>query len=484
MQRPEKRIMSPITVIYIINIFVSIFIIFAERKRPSATIAWVMLLFVLPGIGIVLYIMGSQLLARYRLSSLSSSLHFRDNPFLVDQKRSINEGSFHFVNTQAASWRQLIKFNQEYASSYLTQNNEVKVFTSGQECFDSMYEDLRAAKTSINMEFFIMKPDYIGLEIIKILTEKAKEGVKIRLLLDAMGCRRMRKKHFEELRRAGGQVAFFFPARIFKLDLKLNYRNHRKLLVIDNEIAYIGGLNAAKEYVGDSKKFKGWRDTHLRIRGGSVFDIDSRFIMDWNFANGQEIELNPADYPVYTSLDCALQVVSSGPESAETEIKFAYLKLINSAKRSICIQSPYLVPDESIFEALKTAALSGLDVKIMVPPMPDHPFVYWVTYQNLGTLIDYGVKAYIYEKGFLHSKTIVVDDEAASVGSANFDIRSFELNFECNVFAYDRELAITLRKAFEEDIKNSRRLTPEIYARRSRWIKIKESVSRLITDIL
>ena len=470
--------------IYTLNILVSIFIIFAERKRPSSTIAWIMILFLLPGIGIVLYVMGSQLLARYKLSSLSSSMHFKDNPFLMDQKRSINEGRFHFVNTQAAAWRQLIKFNQEYASAYLTQNNDVKVFTSGQECFDAMFEDLRAAGKSINMEFFIMKPDYIGLEILNILTERAQNGVKVRLLLDAMGCRRMRKKHFEQLRLAGGQVVFFFPARIFKLDLKLNYRNHRKLLVIDNSIAYIGGLNAAKEYVGDSKRFMEWRDTHLRIRGGSVFDIDSRFIMDWNFANGQEIELKPEDYPVDTTLDCAVQVVSSGPESPETEIKFAYLKMINSAKRSIYIQTPYLVPDESIFEALKSAALSGLDVRIMVPPMPDHPFVYWVTYQNLGSLIDYGAKAYIYEKGFLHAKTIVVDDEAASVGSANFDIRSFELNFECNVFAYDRELAIELRKAFEEDIKSSRRLTPEMYARRSRWIKIKESVSRLTTDIL
>ena len=472
------------TAIYILNIFVTIFIIFAERKRPSSTIAWIMILFALPGAGIVLYIIFSQLLARHRLSSLSSAMHFRNNPFLLEQKQSINEGSFHFVNTQAASWRQLIRFNQEYASSYLTQNNEVKVFTSGQACFDSMFQDLKAAKSSINMEFFIMKPDYIGLELVDILTDKAREGVKVRLLLDAMGCRRMRRRHFEELRRAGAQVAFFFPARIFKLDLKLNYRNHRKLLVIDNSIAYIGGLNAAKEYVGDSKKFKGWRDTHLRIRGGSVFDIDARFIMDWNFANGQEIELSVSDYPVDTSLDCAVQIVSSGPESPETEIKFAYLKMINSAKRSIYIQTPYLVPDESIFEALKCAAVSGVDVRIMIPPMPDHPFVYWVTYQNLGSLVDYGAKAYIYEKGFLHSKTIVVDDEAASVGSANFDIRSFELNFECNAFIYDREVAIDLRKAFEDDMKNSRRLTQDMYERRSNWIKVKESVSRLITDIL
>ncbi len=470
--------------LYVLNILASIFIVFEERKRPVATLAWIMILFILPGVGLVLYIMLSQLLARHRLSSLSSSMLLKDNPFLVEQKRLMSEGNFNFVNTQAANWRQFIRFNQEYASAYLTQNNEIKIFTSGTECFESMYEDLRAAKKSINMEFFIMKPDYIGLELVKILTDRAREGVKVRLLLDAMGCRQMRSRHFKALRAAGGQVVMFFPARIFKFDLKLNYRNHRKLLIIDNDTAYIGGLNAAKEYVGDSRKFGGWRDTHLRIRGGSVFDIDSRFIMDWNFANKQEIVLSPADYPVSTGKDCAVQIISSGPESQETEIKFAYLKLISSAKRSICIQTPYMVPDESIFEALKTAALSGVDVRIMIPHMPDHPFVYWVTYQNVGMLADYGAKIYIYDDGFLHAKTVTVDDEAASVGSANFDIRSFELNFECNAFIYDREAAMDLRHLFEDDIKRSRRLTPEAYAQRSRWIKIKESISRLLTDIL
>ena len=272
-------------ILYIIDILVCVFIIFEERKRPVATLAWIMIIFILPVVGLVLYIMLSQLLARHRLSSLSSSMLMRDNPFLVDQKRLMSEGTFHFVNTQAAGWRQFIRFNHEYASAYLTQNNEIKIFTSGSECFESMYEDLRAAKKSINMEFFIMKPDYIGLEFIKLLTEKAREGVQVRLLLDAMGARYVKRREFTEFRKAGGELEYFFPPKIFKLDLKLNYRNHRKITVIDNSIAYIGGLNAAKEYAGDSGRFKGWRDTHLRITGGCVYDIDTRFIMDWNFAS-------------------------------------------------------------------------------------------------------------------------------------------------------------------------------------------------------
>ena len=243
-------------------------------------------------------------------------------------------------------------------------------------------------------------------------------------------------------------------------------------------------VQGTEGFPGDSGRFKGWRDTHLRITGSCVYDIDTRFIMDWNFASGREINPEYSDYPSISRGRSGVQIISSGPESNETEIKFAYLRMINSAKRSIYIQTPYMVPDESIFEALKTASLAGVDVRIMIPPMPDHPFVYWVTYQNVGELARYGAKIYIYNKGFVHAKTITVDDEAASVGSANFDIRSFELNFECNAFVYDREFAMELRHAFEEDIKDSQRLTAEMYESRSKWIKIKESVSRLLTDIL
>jgi len=476
--------MKFITILYILNIIAALIIIFVERKRPSATLAWIMILFILPGIGLALYIILSQFIARYKLHNLSSSMKMRDNPYLLEQKARMREGSFHYVNAQAAAWSPLIRFNQEYAGAYLTQDNEIQIFTDGGEAFSSMFEDLRAAKRSINMEFFIMKPDRIGMEVVDILAAKAREGLKVRLLLDAMGCRQMRQKHFKKLREAGGQVVFFFPAKLFKFDLKLNYRNHRKLLIIDSDIVYIGGLNAAVEYVGESKRFGGWRDTHLRMRGSSVYDIDLRFIMDWNFANGQEVELDLSDYLIKTNGKSAVQIISSGPESSETEIKFAYLKMINSAKHSIYIQSPYMVPDESIFEALKTAALTGVDVHIMIPNMPDHPFVYWVTYQNVGELAKYGAKIYIYQKGFLHAKTIVVDDKAASVGSANFDMRSFELNFESNAVIYDRDIALKLRHAYEEDIKNSKRMTYQDYEQRSRGIKVKESISRLLTDIL
>ncbi len=212
--------------------------------------------------------------------------------------------------------------------------------------------------------------------------------------------------------------------------------------------------------------------------------IRDRFIMDWNFASGREIDLDHSDYPAIGRGTSGVQIVSSGPESGETEIKFTYLRMINSAKRSIYIQSPYMVPDESIFEALKSAALAGLDVRIMIPNRPDHVFVYWVTLQNVGELAKYGAKIYIYDKGFLHAKTIVVDDEAASVGSANFDIRSFELNFECNAVIYDKAVAMELREAFEDDIAVSRELTVEEYEKRPRSVKIKESVSRLVSDIL
>ncbi len=335
------------------------------------------------------------------------------------------------------------------------------------------------------MEYFIMKPDDVGLRILRVLRKKAEEGVEVRLLLDAMGSRQIKEKHLKGLKAAGGKVAFFFPANVFKIQLKPNYRNHRKLVIIDEKVAYVGGLNVASEYEGRSTKFNGWRDTHLRLVGGCVEDVDDRFLLDWRYASGEDFHGDDLDYKVLIPAGSSgVQIVSCGPDSPEEEIKRLYLKMITSAKKSVCVQTPYFIPDQSIFEALKTAALSGIDVRLMIPNKPDHPFVYWVTYNNAASLMESGVKVYIYNKGFLHSKCITVDDEVSSVGSANFDIRSFKLNFECNAVVYDKDVARRLHNAFLRDMDNSIHMTPVLYAQRPWTIKLKENVGRLISDIL
>lgn len=472
-------------VIYLINFILSFGVIFLERKSPSATLAWLMVLNLLPGFGIFLYIFLSQNITKQKLYHGDYFEIQKSSKELRAQMDDMNSGKFTHTNPAGEKWEDLIFMNQNHALSHYTQNNHVDVFIESIEKFDKLHEDMEKAEKYINFEYFIMRPDEVGMRVLEVLTRKAREGVKVRLLLDAFGSNQIREHHLRELRAAGGQAAFFFPPTIFRINLRLNYRNHRKLVVIDGETAYIGGLNVAKEYIGKSRKFSGWRDTHLRIQGGCVMDIDERFKLDWNCATKEVLAHKKSDYMILQPPgNCGIQIASSGPENPEEEIKRVYLKMISNAKKSVFIQTPYFIPDESIFEAMKTAALSGIDVRLMIPNKPDHPFVYWVTYYNAAEMMDSGVKVYIYNAGFMHCKMITVDGEVSSVGSANFDIRSFKLNFETNAVLYDHDLAVELEESFLQDMKDSTHLTPAIYAKRSLWIRLKQGIGRLISDIL
>ncbi|MDR1028039.1 MAG: cardiolipin synthase, partial [Clostridiales Family XIII bacterium] len=341
------------------------------------------------------------------------------------------------------------------------------------------------AEDYINIEFFIGKNDTVGRKLIRALTAKAKEGVRVRFLLDALGSRKQTYLQFKEFSEAGGQYAFFFPPKFRLINLKFNYRNHRKIVVIDGKTGYLGGFNIGNEYLGNKKKFGYWRDTHLRMCGECLQDLNARFFLDWRLASGEHVSLDEAYANQGAACgDTSVQIVSSGPDSLRQEVKHAYLKMISSAQKNIFIQTPYFVPDSSIFDTLQNAALSGMDVRIMIPSMPDHIFVYWATYYYCGLLLRSGVKVYIYDNGFLHAKTMSVDGEVCAVGSANFDIRSFRLNFETNAFIFDVGEAYKLEAIFEEDMACCHELTRALYARRSLWIKFKEGIAKLLSDIL
>ena len=280
-------------------------------------------------------------------------------------------------------------------------------------------------------------------------------------------------------------MEFFFPSRIKYFNLKGNYRNHRKLVIIDGSIGYIGGFNVGDEYLGKDPYFGFWRDTHLRIVGDSVISMQIRFILDWRNASKHEIQATGSYLAsATTNSQTAIQIVSSGPDSINQQIKQGYLQLIHSARKYIYIQTPYFIPDESIIEGLKIAAASGVDVRIIIPNKPDHLFVYWATYAFCGDLLPYGVRIYTYENGFLHTKAILIDDELSSVGTCNFDLRSFKLNFEVNAFIYDAETTIKLRNEFFYDLKVSQELTLELYQGRSFYTKLREAISRLFSAVL
>ncbi len=474
-----------VSFVAILNLLIGFTIVFLERKNSSATLAWLMVLFLLPGVGIFLYFMLSQNIARQKIYKLSQKEVSEISTSLREQAQDMDEGDYEFSTKAGRKWKDMIKLHQRYSHSYYTQDNRIFILTDGNHMFDSLLSDIKSAQYSINIMYFIIKNDAVGRNLIDALTEKAKEGVEVRLIIDAMGGRQLSKRNFKDFIAAGGKVAFFFAPKLKFLNFKLNYRNHRKIAIIDGSIGYIGGFNIAREYLGMKKRFGYWRDTHLRIFGSAVQDINARFLMDWRVASKEKLELADAYYSDVISVGhSGIQIVTCGPDSEKEEIKRGYMRMITSARKNVYIQTPYFVPDASILESLKMAAQSGVDVRIMIPCKPDHMFVYWATYSFVGELVNSGVRVFIYDNGFLHAKTIVVDGEVASVGSANFDRRSFKLNFEANAFIYDEEEAYKLEAIFENDMANCHELTKSLYRRRSLVIKFKESVSRLVSDLL
>lgn len=472
--------------ILILNILLAIFVIFRERKSITSTWAWLLVLFFVPIVGFVLYLIFGQNLKHQKLFQWDGTKKIGLKEMIEEQEKEMKEGTFSFRNISSSAHEDMIFMHLMNNGALLSENNEVDIFIDGQEKFSKLIQDILQAKQFIHLQYYIIKNDHLGQEIISALTKKAQEGVKVRVLYDELGSRGLSKKAFTALQAAGGEVEVFFPATLPLINLRMNYRNHRKLVIIDGIIGYVGGFNVGDEYLGLDPKFGYWRDTHLRIIGDAVHSLQMRFILDWNQASHRhDIDYKPTLFPHNTTEGTAgIQIVTSGPDSEYEQIKLGYIKLILSAKHSILIQTPYFIPDDSLLDALRIACLAGKEVKIMIPNKPDHAFVYWATMSHIGELLKYGAQIYIYNNGFIHAKTIVVDEEISSVGTANIDVRSFRLNFEVNAFIYSSKLSKQLVEAFEQDLKQSHLLTLEEYQKRPIYIRFKESISRLLSPIL
>lgn len=476
---------SFISILFTLNIILAIVVIFLERKNPTSTLAWLMVLLLLPDIGFILYLIFGQNLSRQKLFKLKTEEDQMLREMLIEQLSHLENDEINFNDESMSNYKDMIHMHLINSHSIFTQDNEVEIFTDGKEKFEELIKSIELAKDHIHMVYYIMKNDSLSKKIVSSLTKKANEGVEVRFLYDAVGGRSLPKSFFNELKSSGGKVASFFPNKLPLINFRINYRNHRKLAIIDGKYGFIGGFNIGNEYLGLNKKMGYWRDTHLKIEGSSVYMTQSRFILDWRYASKETIGYSEKYYPIInTEGKTGIQIVSSGPDSEQEQIKNGYLKMINSAKESIYIQTPYFIPDDSVLEALKIACLSGVDVKLMIPNKPDHIFVYWATYSYVGELLKSGAKVFVYDNGFLHAKTIVVDGKLASVGTANIDVRSFKLNFEVNAFIYDTNISNKLKSIYEKDLKNCTEITDEIYINRSIIIKFKESISRLLSPIL
>ncbi|KIR02185.1 Cardiolipin synthetase [Lachnospiraceae bacterium TWA4] len=382
----------------------------------------------------------------------------------------------------------LILYNLNSTGAVFTDNNDLKIFTDGKEKFHDLIEEMKTATKYIHFQYYIIRDDELFREIAKVLKQKAKEGVEVRVLGDGMGCRSLSKKVIDDLRNSGVKVSIFFPALLKWFHLRMNYRNHRKIVVIDGRVGYVGGFNVGKEYLSEDKYFGHWRDTHLKIWGPSIMGLQIRFALDWNFASKENLFLNKKYFeetipPDSLNSKC-LQVIASGPDYSTPVIRDTYLQLIHSARDHIYIQTPYFIPDDAILSALKIAASSGVDVRLMIPCKPDHPFVYWATYSYAGDLIKAGGKCYTYENGFLHAKGICCDSLVCCYGTANMDIRSFKLNFEVNALVYDEDTTLEMERIFREDISKCKELKEELYDNRGYKIRFKEQISRLLSPLL
>ncbi|MTV81167.1 cardiolipin synthase [Secundilactobacillus folii] len=475
-----------IIIIFSINTIAAIITVFRERRDIAATWAWLLVLNLLPILGFLIYAFFGRKLTHRQLNQVQRQPDPELTGALKRQQAALPPFSADDTH-QESSVKNMIALFQNIDHSFVTSNNQTKLFIDGSQLFKDMQQEILNAQHVVYIEFYTFYNDQLGREILSTLVEKAQEGIEVRVLYDSWGSMGTHRDFFEPLREAGGFAEPFLGIHSNWRDFRLNFRNHRKVVAIDGWTGYIGGFNIGDQYVGRSKKFGNWRDTHIKVVGDGSLALQQRFIQDWNATVSEtELDINQSHFPKKNDRlgDTMIQIVDSGPDSDLQQIEMGYLRMINSARKRLYIQTPYLIPDDSVLTALRSAILAGVDVRIMVPHMPDHPFVYRATQYYARILAEDGAKIYFYEKGFLHSKVVTIDDGISSVGSANLDFRSFKLNFEANSFIYDFKVAKELRTIFEEDMKHSRLITIKDFHKMSLWLRFKQGFSRLLSPIL
>ncbi|WP_125705733.1 cardiolipin synthase [Lacticaseibacillus daqingensis] len=474
-----------ITVIYVLNVAGAILTVFREKRDIAATWAWLLVLNFAPLIGFVAYYFFGRKLSRRQLDKIRVQPHADLSAVLAAQQAQLPAASPTDTQVQSTV-KSMIREFQNTDQSFVTLNNQTALFTDGTALFRDMQKEIMQAEHNVFVEFYTFYDDQLGNAMRDTLIAKAQEGVTVRVLYDAWGSLGTKGTFFDPLREAGALVEPFLGIRS-RFDFRLNFRNHRKIVAIDGWTGYIGGFNIGDQYVGRSKKFGPWRDTHLKVEGDAVLALQQQFIRDWDATvTAHPLDINQTHFPKTAGGlgSTMMQIVASGPHDDLEQIKLGYLKLINAARETLVIQTPYLIPDDSVLTALRGAIHSGVDVRIMIPHMPDHPFVYRASQYYARGLAQDGAKIYFYEAGFLHAKAIVADSAIASVGSANLDFRSFKLNFEANAFLYDRVVATRLQKLFLKDLDHARLVTAADFAKMSRWLRFKQTFSRLISPIL
>ena len=467
---------------YLLVFFISLKILL-ENRNPQKTYAFVILLIVVPFVGILFYFSFGQ---NYRRNKIFNRKRIFDDKSFQEIATRLTKKSSEYRYDKDHPLRKISELLLTGSHSLLTGGNSLELLINGENCFPKMLEAIAQAKNHIHMEYYIFTDDELGIQFIKALANKSEEGVEVRLIYDAAGSLKLSNKGISILERAGVQLLPFLPIRFPRLANSLNYRNHRKILVVDGVIGFVGGINIDQRYDNRFNNKVYWRDTHLKISGNGVWNLQFTFLFDWYFCVKDPINFSDDFFPISESSPsiAPLQVVSSGPDSDWSNIMYAYLTSINLAQSNIRLTTPYFIPNDSILMSLKTAALGGVNVELLIPEESDSTIVKYAMRSYFKQLLEAGVKIFLYRKGFVHAKTMTVDDSFCTIGTANMDFRSFELNFEVNAFIYDQNLTQMLVSQFEEDKKESVQLMLSDVGRWKLPVRLGHSFARLFAPLL
>lgn len=472
---------------YLLTLVVVISLLILEKNRPRRTLGWLLVILFLPLIGLGLYLFFG---FNYRKRRLFEREEAWNTAFLQQQQIS-RKNSLKEPTTDGKQLPDRFSIEERLSIHMLFKNsgapisgqNEVTILTSGEEKKEVLFQSLEEAREHIHLEYYLIREDPFGDGLSEVLRKKASEGVSVRLLYDDVGSWRLSNTYKKRLEKAGVELIPFMPVRFPSFSSRFNYRNHRKLAIIDGVTGFIGGMNINGKYLRNEPE--PWRDLHLRIEGPAVHSLQAAFVSDWHFCTGALLN-EPRYFPPETNGagEKFLQIVASGPNTAYPGILHAYFKAIVAAKKYVYITTPYFIPNEILSTALETAALSGVDVRVVIPEEPDSKLAKWVSRSFFEPLMESGVSVFYFKPSFIHTKMILIDDLVASVGTANMDIRSMETNFEINAILYDRELTRRLKEQFLRYQEQSEKVNSEDFGNRPRGEKIKEGVARLLSPLM
>ncbi len=472
------------SLVFLITAIPVAIMIVLEKRSPYKTAAWILVLILLPIFGIFFYLFfgqeyrkrklfsrkGIKSLGKFRRLSLKQLREISQNNLLLDSKVLEKETIIHLLLNNS--------------DSLLTTGNKIKIYNSGKETFEAIFDALANAKHHIHLEYYIFSNDTIGNKLKDLLIKKSKEGVEVRVIVDDVGSWSLSKKFISELKSNGVEIYSFMEVRFPRLTSRANFRNHRKILVIDGKVGFTGGINIADRYVEGAEGIGPWRDAHLKITGDAVVCMQVIFAADWYFVIHENLSGRKYFPPLTNARGVPVQVAASGPDSDWENIGQAIFAAIATAKRKVYLTTPYLMPPDQIISAIKTTALSDVDVRIIIPGKSDSRISKWCSLSYIEELLEAGVKIYFYEGGFIHSKYIMADGIFSSVGTTNLDFRSIETNFEVNAFMYDEKFTGRLERIFMNDLKKSRQVFLEQWQKRPWHYKLRESLAHIISPML